>query len=589
MRTPAPRTFEVGLVMAGAVSAGAYTAGVIDFLLEALTGWEAAKTARQAGGPDVPDHAVKIRVAAGSSAGGLCSALLSMLPFTGHFPVNDLIAGGYLADPANGNRNLLYDAWVRSIDITGLLGASDLGAGGGVPSLLDGNAVKRVADAAIASVRGAIAGVRGAPLDVFANPLHVYLTVTNLRGVPYLVKMTTAGGVRGQRMVTHADYGRFAVFGTSGDPAEPLPRDAYAVNPGDGGAGVDGWDRLGQAALATAAFPGGLPARAFSNDRLVYESRPWPQSQGAAGAPPPTVDPDLADEISRPYEFWTVDGGVLNNEPLEYARIALSGAPDAANPRDPKLADRAVLMIDPFPEDADRGVPPRGEQPGLLQNVFGLIPTWKDQARFQPDQILKALNENIYSRFLIAPLRDGKPDGQPDMASFGLAGFAGFLHRHLRMHDFQLGRRNAQKFLKDHFCIHVDNPIVKGWVARLRQTPGGLEAYQPTTADGSPDADFVQIVPLVPALRRDEGLLPWPQLDAKRDVEPLKPQIRERVGKLTPVLVGDALGSIGVADTFISLILKSIVSGQVTEKLEDVAYDSIESYLRTAGLLQTGG
>ena len=28
--------FEIGLVLAGAVSAGAYTAGVIDFLLEAL-------------------------------------------------------------------------------------------------------------------------------------------------------------------------------------------------------------------------------------------------------------------------------------------------------------------------------------------------------------------------------------------------------------------------------------------------------------------------------------------------------------------------------------------------------------------------
>mgnify|MGYP003342307022 CR=1 FL=1 len=33
-RRPAP--FKIGLVMAGAVSAGAYTAGVLDFLLEAL-------------------------------------------------------------------------------------------------------------------------------------------------------------------------------------------------------------------------------------------------------------------------------------------------------------------------------------------------------------------------------------------------------------------------------------------------------------------------------------------------------------------------------------------------------------------------
>lgn len=56
-RTPAEGTFELGLVMAGAVSGGAYAAGVVDFLFEALTAWEAAKQAD----PDVPDHRVEIR------------------------------------------------------------------------------------------------------------------------------------------------------------------------------------------------------------------------------------------------------------------------------------------------------------------------------------------------------------------------------------------------------------------------------------------------------------------------------------------------------------------------------------------------
>jgi predicted patatin/cPLA2 family phospholipase len=32
--------FKIGLVLAGAVSAGAYTAGVVDFLFEALEAWE---------------------------------------------------------------------------------------------------------------------------------------------------------------------------------------------------------------------------------------------------------------------------------------------------------------------------------------------------------------------------------------------------------------------------------------------------------------------------------------------------------------------------------------------------------------------
>jgi len=34
------RTFEIGFVMAGAISAGAYTAGVMDFIFEALDAYE---------------------------------------------------------------------------------------------------------------------------------------------------------------------------------------------------------------------------------------------------------------------------------------------------------------------------------------------------------------------------------------------------------------------------------------------------------------------------------------------------------------------------------------------------------------------
>ena len=37
------RAFELGLVMAGAISAGAYTAGVLDFLFEALDAYNEEK------------------------------------------------------------------------------------------------------------------------------------------------------------------------------------------------------------------------------------------------------------------------------------------------------------------------------------------------------------------------------------------------------------------------------------------------------------------------------------------------------------------------------------------------------------------
>src|SRR5580658_6096304 len=58
--------FYLGLCMAGAVSAGSYTAGVVDFLLEALEKWE-----KRRGQPGVPTHRVEIPVIGGASAGGM--------------------------------------------------------------------------------------------------------------------------------------------------------------------------------------------------------------------------------------------------------------------------------------------------------------------------------------------------------------------------------------------------------------------------------------------------------------------------------------------------------------------------------------
>ena len=45
-------TFEIGLVMAGAVSAGAYTAGVVDFLIEALDEYKCCKKSAWLERPD---------------------------------------------------------------------------------------------------------------------------------------------------------------------------------------------------------------------------------------------------------------------------------------------------------------------------------------------------------------------------------------------------------------------------------------------------------------------------------------------------------------------------------------------------------
>ena len=71
-----PDTFHLGINMAGAVSAGAYTAGVLDFLMEALEEWY---TAKDQPGTAVPRHNLSIDVFSGASAGGMCAAISSVM------------------------------------------------------------------------------------------------------------------------------------------------------------------------------------------------------------------------------------------------------------------------------------------------------------------------------------------------------------------------------------------------------------------------------------------------------------------------------------------------------------------------------
>ncbi len=61
-------TFKIGICMAGAISAGAYTASVIDYLIEALEEWQKRKDSNQ---PNTPTHNVEIPVIGGASAGGM--------------------------------------------------------------------------------------------------------------------------------------------------------------------------------------------------------------------------------------------------------------------------------------------------------------------------------------------------------------------------------------------------------------------------------------------------------------------------------------------------------------------------------------
>ena len=74
----ANKVFEIGLTMAGAVSAGAYTAGVMDFLFDALDEYEAVRNTPDWDGPR---HAVRVPIMTGASAGGMTAAMSALHAF----------------------------------------------------------------------------------------------------------------------------------------------------------------------------------------------------------------------------------------------------------------------------------------------------------------------------------------------------------------------------------------------------------------------------------------------------------------------------------------------------------------------------
>jgi len=76
--------------MAGAVSAGAYTGGVLDYLIQTLDAWYEKK---QLNDITIPSHSLSIDVISGASAGGITGAIAVLALF--------LLASGDLKDLSN--------------------------------------------------------------------------------------------------------------------------------------------------------------------------------------------------------------------------------------------------------------------------------------------------------------------------------------------------------------------------------------------------------------------------------------------------------------------------------------------------------
>lgn len=521
--------FRIGLAMAGAVSAGAYTAGVLDFLVQALDAWTLAKkNGRDSSGNPVPMHDVSLVACSGASAGSLCAAQLAVtLSYHyRHGSPKDLAAGSKQAADHGLKPTPLYTGWVSQIDIRKLFEPNGDVSDKTLPSLLNATVIDGIVTNTL--------GFSGPHIERpwVAQPLVIRMTVGNLRGVPYAVPTEDAPNAS-EAMVEHADHMGFALTSQplSAEMASLLvdhrivPPHSTVPSPQNNPV----WQLVTSAARASSAFPLALPAIKLSRPVQDYNYRhEVDTSTGTHTAPDslakqnkkiiPIVPGWNQDHAPDPYEFVCVDGGVFNNEPFRLAHSALLlGKERESNPRDGEHADSAVVMIAPFNSPAK--TPKTFKETPITNLVAKLMNAWIKQARFKPEDLALAHLPNIFSRFLISPdrgqkLHPGDPEGL-HLASGGLGGFFGFFDESFREHDFQLGRRNCQRFLSEVFSVPHNNICVSPGYANVPK-----DRYR--TADGE-----LPIIPVMPELANEIPLQRWPS--GNLHLEPLRPLLKSRL------------------------------------------------------------
>jgi predicted acylesterase/phospholipase RssA len=551
--------FRLGINMAGAVSAGAYTAGVLDFLMEALEEWESAKAAFKAYlanpapgpvPPVAPLHDVQIDVFTGASAGGMCAAIASVMvqqPFQ-HIETGD----------EQNTTNTFYESWVNKIDISRLLETNDVAGDGPLLSLLDCTIIDEIATYALTPT-----GATRRPY--IADNLNLFLTLTNARGTPYGLY---TGATSAEEFVSYyGDRLQFQItHGASADPPlSPLAKPLPAGQPGQGA-----WPLLQDAAKATGAVPVALASRVLTRDVADYQVPGWePLSLSSK-----QLLPAFPSEIGASIQTVNVDGGVTDNTPFELADNYLAEQLNqASNPPQADQANAAVLTIAPFPMGGSTFSGPYvpADHQGIWAILMSFFNVTLSQSRFSGESLAALMDGSSFSRFAIAPSDpDSVQKGKPALQCGSLGAFGGFLCRDFRKHDFLLGRRNCQQFLREHFAVLATNPIVDQ--ALTAAGPYAAQIKIQFLSDcPSPNSALPQgkvWMPLIPLCGRATAEVPLPARAtvSSAQLDNIVNLIVQRLNAIRPKLAAGELGKL-ISSALGILLNWWIISGKVKKAI----------------------
>lgn len=326
-------TYRVAIAISGAVSLGSYEAGVAFELVDAI-GQHNEHNRHN------PHKQILIDVLSGASAGGMTAAILAQkLRF----------ARQALAHPFN---NDLHQAWVKDVDISGLL-SSEFGDNPS-HSLLSTNYVHHVADKMLLQRYNA-----GSPATAVhpaaAAEIHLALALSNLNGVDYAVdafKNASLDNASGKFIQTRYQDSFTRVVCAATDHR-------------------DFWQELAHAACACGAFP-----TAFAPQTL---ERCYSESDYSAKALP----------FGKAH-FNYVDGGTFNNYPLGMAKTLVNQLDK--NPQDSD--SRYFIYISPNSKDSTKSnFDAKHANP--LSTSLAITSAIFNQARFQDWMLTSHMNDMV--------------------------------------------------------------------------------------------------------------------------------------------------------------------------------------------------
>jgi hypothetical protein len=427
--------------------------------------------------------------------------------------------------------------------------------GSKIKSLLNGNALPKVADEVLLTSHFRNRLSR----PYIDDHLFAIITLTNLRGIPYSLDYQ-GSDVKSVTYFRHADYAKFEL---SPDVSSKY-KDAYLI-PYDisNGTFQKSFERLKDACLGTCAFPGAFKAQQFSQDSKMYIFRPFGAALGNLGG--------------GIYDFLNSDGGILNTEPFELLHKAMLPNDIKENPRDPKDVVRSIIIVAPLEVDATLNPTTYNlKKDSLIDIAPQDINAIRQEALFSAEEVNLAFREDIYSRFMIAPSRSSKP-GAGDMLKPAITGtilgdFGAFLSEDFRKHDYFLGRRNAQQFLRRHFAVPVDqvtdNPVfgpldIRNRFASYLFNDGGI--------------DYFPIIPLCGTAKVSAFFPVWP-VDKLYDLGEIEDRFTNRLDKLSEVLVSS------LKLNWIKRQIASSVIGNIKDAIVGKSMEVIKSELKQAGL-----